>query len=231
LEYWKATTSLGAGLLLSILAYIYGVYSNNNNLSNAAVPLLWMLSPSFLVFLLLTILQNARNALEKILSRLKYLTDRTLITNVLAVIIIIIGLVLIVGGPYLMIRDVSVSTQIDQTNLVKSAVSAVDWIPGIPFYVGDLAKSSITVIGLVSWILGIDLLLVGLGVCVRHRLARFAALVIFGLAGFFQFVQFLLLGILGSPTSVIELCVDGVIVYCLLSRFDSADNALVRIVE
>jgi lysylphosphatidylglycerol synthetase-like protein (DUF2156 family) len=137
-----------------------------------------------------------------------------------------IGVVLIVSGLYLTIKDTIASTQDVRTNLAKSAVSALDWIPGIPFYVGDLAKASITVIGLVSWILGIDLLLVGLGVWARHRLARFAALVIFGSAAFFQFVQFLLLGILGSPISIIELCVDGVIVYFLLSRFDSADNSI-----
>jgi lysylphosphatidylglycerol synthetase-like protein (DUF2156 family) len=159
------------------------------------------------------------------LSILNYLADQTLITGVLAVIIIIVGVILIVSGLYLMVRDASTLTPAAQTNLAKSAVSDVDWIPGIPFYVGDLAKSNITVIALVSWILGIDLLLVGLGVRVRHRLARLAALVIFGLAGFFQFVQFLLLGILGSPVSVIQLCVDGVIVYCLLSKFDSADNS------
>ena len=135
-------------------------------------------------------------------------------------------MVLIVSGLYLMIKDASASTQIAQANLAKSVVSVADLIPGIPFYVGDLAKANITVIGLVCWILGLDLLLVGLGVWVRHQLARFAALVIFGLAAFFQFVQFMLLGILGSPISIIELCVDGVIVHCLLSRFDSADNSL-----
>ena len=153
------------------------------------------------------------------------LTNRALITNVLAGIIIGTGVVLIVSGLYLMIRDASASTQVAQTNLAKSAVSAADWIPGIPFYVGDLAKVSITVMGLVSWILGMDLLLVGLGVWVRHQLARFTALVIFGLAAFFQFVQFLLQGILGSPISVMELCVDGAIVYFLLSKFDSARNS------
>jgi hypothetical protein len=125
-----------------------------------------------------------------------------------------------------MMKDTSASTQVAQTNLAKSAVYAEDWIPGIPFYIGDLAKNSITVIGLVSWILGIDIFLIGLGIWVRHQLARFAALIIFGSAAFFQFVQFLLLGILGSPISVMELCVDGVIIYCLLSRFDSAGNAI-----
>jgi len=159
------------------------------------------------------------------LRRLKYLTNRTLTIDVLARIIITLGVVLIVSGLYLMIKDASASTQVAQTNLAKSAVSAMDWVPGIPFYIGDLANASVTVIGLVSWILGVDLLLVGLGVWVRHRLARLAALVIFGLAAFFQFVQFLLRGILGSPISIVELCADGVIVYFLLSRFDSADDS------
>ena len=165
---------------------------------------------------------------EKMLRKLKnYLSDRTLITDLLAKLIITFGVVLIVGGLYLIITGASVSTQVAQTNLAaKSAVSTVDWIPGIPFYIGDLANVSVTAIGLVSWILGIDLLLVGLGIWVRHPLARLAALMIFTLAAFFQFVQFLLLGILGSPISIIELCVDGVIVYFLLSKFDSADNSL-----
>jgi hypothetical protein len=141
----------------------------------------------------------------------------------LAGIIITAGMVLIVCGLYLMIKDASASSQAVRTNFAKSAVSTLDWIPGIPFYVGDLSKVSITVIGLVSWVLGVDLLLVGLGVWARHQFARFVALVIFGLAAFFQSVQFLLLGFIGSPISIIELCIDGIIVYSLLSRFDSVD--------
>jgi hypothetical protein len=130
--------------------------------------------------------------------------------------------VLVVCGLYLMITDASASIQVAQTNSVaKSAVSVLDWIPGIPFYIGDLANATATAVGLVCWILGIDFLLVGLGLWVRHRLARLAALVIFAVAGFFQFVQFLLLGILGSPVSIIELSIDGVFAYLLFSKFDS----------
>jgi hypothetical protein len=158
---------------------------------------------------------------EKTLTKLKaYLSDRSLIASLLAGFIITFGVVLIVGGLYLMITDPRNSAQVAQTSLAKSAVFIFDWIPGIPFYVGDLADVSLTAIGLVLWILGIDFLLIGLGLWVRHRLARLAALMIFGLAAFFQFVQFLLLGILGSPTSIIELSIDGTFAYLLFSRVD-----------
>lgn len=151
-----------------------------------------------------------------------YLSDQTLITDVVAKLTLTFGVVLIVSGLYLMIVNPSASSQVAQSNQgVQSAVAAVEWIPGIPFYVGDLSNVGAIMVGSVSWILGVDLLLVGLGLWVRHRLARLAAIIIFGLAAFFQFVQFLFLGVLGSPISVIELFVDGAIVYCLFSKFDS----------
>jgi hypothetical protein len=139
----------------------------------------------------------------------------------LAVLIITFGVVLIVGGLYLMITDAGASAQVAQTDLaIKSIVSTVGWIPGIPFYIGDLNNVTVGVVGLVSWILGVDFVLVGLGLWVRHQLARLVALAIFVLAAFFQFVQFLLFGILGSPISIIELFIDGIFVYFLFSKFD-----------
>jgi len=153
-----------------------------------------------------------------------YLSDRTLITDLVAKLTITCGVVLIVSGLYLMIVNPSASSQVALSNQgVQSAVSAVDWIPGIPFYVGGLSNVGAITVGSVSWILGVDLLLVGLGLWVRHWLARLAAITIFGLAAFFQFIQFLLLGVIGSPISVIELFVDGAIVYCLFSKFDSGN--------
>lgn len=149
----------------------------------------------------------------------KYLSDRALITDYVAKLTITFGVVLIVSGLYLMITNPSASTQASQS--LPSAVSAVDWIPGIPFYVGNLSNVAAITVGSVSWILGVDLLLVGLGLWVRHAVARLAALMLFALAAFFQFVQFLFLGIIGSPTSVAELLIDVAFVYCLFSRFDS----------
>jgi hypothetical protein len=152
----------------------------------------------------------------------KYLSNRTLITDLIAKLVITFGVVLIVGGLYLMVTDVDASSQVAKTSLAaKTAVSLFNWVPGIPFYIGDLANLSASTVGLVSWLVGLDLLLVGLGLWVRHTLARFTALMIFVLAAFFQFVQFLYLGILGAPTSVIELCIDGILIYLLFSKFDS----------
>jgi len=155
-------------------------------------------------------------------SKLKgYLSDRTLITDMLARLIITFGIVLIVSGLYLMIINPGASSQAVQSGqTVQSAVSAVDWIPGIPFYVGDLSNVAAVTVGSISWILGVDMLLVGLGIWVRHPLARFAAIALFGLAAFFQLIEFFYLGVLGSPVSLLELLADGAIAYFLLSKFD-----------
>jgi hypothetical protein len=152
----------------------------------------------------------------------KYINDRTLITDLLTKLIITFGVVLIIGGLYLMITDPGASTQVAQTNsAAQSVVSTMEWIPGIPFLISSLVNVGATAIGLVSWILGIDFLLVGLGFWVRNRIARLIGLMIFILAAFFQFVQFLYFGILGSSTSIIEFLVDGIFVYFLFSRFES----------
>ena len=149
----------------------------------------------------------------------KYLSYRTLITDLISKFVITFGVVLIVGGLYLMI---TASSQPPQTSsAINSVLIVADWVPGIPFYINALANASLATIGLVSWFIGLDLLLVGLGLWVRHKLARFTALIIFALAACFQFVQFLFVGIVGAPSSVIELCVDAILIYFLLSRFDS----------
>jgi hypothetical protein len=66
--------------------------------------------------------------------------------------------------------------------------------------------------------LGLDVLLVGLGLWVRHRGARLVGVIIFGLAAFFDFVQFLLFGLLGAPGSAIELIVNSLILWGLFKR-------------
>ena len=86
-----------------------------------------------------------------------YLSNRPFITDLIAKLVITFGVVLIVGGLYLMIADAGASTQIAQTNL-KSVVSTVDWVPGIPFFIGDLVNLSASIVGLVSWFIGVDLL-------------------------------------------------------------------------
>jgi len=153
----------------------------------------------------------------------KYLSDRAFVTDLVTKLVITFGVVLIVSGLYLMIVNPSASAQ---TNGAQSALSASDWIPGIPFYIGALSNVSAIIVGSVSWILGVDLVLVGLGLWVRHRLARLAAMMFFALAAFFQFVQFLLLGVIGSPISIIEFFIDAILVYFLFSEFDTRTIAV-----
>ncbi len=168
------------------------------------------------------VLKNRTSPISGLIAQLrKHLSDRTLIMDLAVKFIITFGVVLIVGGLYLMMPGASVLAQGQTNSASQSAVSTVGWIPGIPFYIGDLVNVSVATVGLVSWIIGVDLLFVGLGLWVRHKLARLTALIIFVLAASFQFLQFLFLGFMGSPTSVIELLINGIFVYLLFSKFDS----------
>ena len=161
-------------------------------------------------------IKNYVSPLTKSIDKLRiYLSNRPLITDLLAKLVITFGVVLIVGGLYLMLADSSAST-------VKDITSTVEWVPGIPFYIGGLGNLSVATVGLVTWLLGVDLLLVGLGLWVRHTLARLAALAVFALAACFQFIQFLNVGILGLPASLAELLIEGTFVIFLFLRFDSS---------
>jgi hypothetical protein len=158
----------------------------------------------------------------------KYLSDRPLITDLIAKLVITFGVVLIVGGLYLMI---SFEGRVAQSSIVIGSVtSVVTWVPGIPFYIGVLSNTSGATIGLVSWLIGIDLLFVGLGLWVRHKFALFTALVIFVLGAVFQFVEFLNFGILGSPAAFFAMCIDAIFVLFLFSRFDSKTVAKKQLV-
>ncbi len=99
---------------------------------------------------------------------------------------------------------------------------------GIPFSVGDLSGLSTIVAGSVYWIIGIDLLLVGLGLWVRHKFAQLAAILMFAIAAAFQFFQFLLLGVFGSSASVVMLLVNAVFAYFLYSKFDAQTTAVAK---
>jgi hypothetical protein len=169
-------------------------------------------------------LSDYRLKFNKFLSRVrKHLNNKELITNILSNVIITLGVVLIVGGLYLMILDPGTSNQSVQTTVAARAVTdTTAWIPGLPFFVSDISGCSITAIGLVSWVMGINLLLTGLGIWIRHRLARLVALAIFSLSAAIQFAQFMLNGTIGSPYSIVLLLFNGVIAYFLFTRFDSS---------
>ena len=145
-----------------------------------------------------------------------YLNNKTLIIDFISKLTITLGIVLIVGGLYLMLLSPGTSSLTSQANIAtQSVIQTVKWIPGLPFNIADLAGCAISAIGLVLWLMGINLLLTGLGLWVRHRLARVIAIGIFSVAAFLQFVQFLLYGIVGAPPSLVMLGADLIMTYLL----------------
>jgi hypothetical protein len=143
-----------------------------------------------------------------------------IITDFVIIAIITFSVVLIFAGLILMTSDTSYPYEPSQEITPQFAISVIDLIPGIPFNMGALSQYSLSAIGLVSWIIGLDLLLTGLGLWVKHRLAQIVAVIIFALSTFAQFIEFLLLGIVGSPSSVILTILNSIILYVLVTKFN-----------
>jgi hypothetical protein len=166
-------------------------------------------------------LNELKNYLSPVTGAIKtlrcYLADCTLVTDLISKLVITFGVVLLVGGLYLLIIGSGVYTQAG----VNTVIITVNWIPGIPFEISALSNVGATMIGLVSWFVGIDLLLVGLGLWVRHKFAQYIALAVFALAAIFQFFEFFYAGIIGSPSAIPELIINGVLAYFIFSRFDA----------
>jgi len=162
-------------------------------------------------------LKGLLNEVKKSQSHIiKYTSNRALVTDIISKLFITFGVALIIGGLYLVIANPWSSYQANQ-----SAASVIDWVPAIPFSTTALVTCSSSTVGLVSWIIGVDLLLLGLGFWVRNNLARLVGLIMITLAAVFQFIDFIQVGIMGSVSSVVVLFVDGLIAYFLLSRYDS----------
>jgi hypothetical protein len=75
-------------------------------------------------------------------------------------------------------------------------------------------------VGFVSWIVGLDFLLIGLGLWVRHKLARLVGLVVFILALFFECLQILFLGLFGASLSIVKIAITVAILYLLYSKYE-----------
>ena len=145
-----------------------------------------------------------------------YFSDRNLIFDFISKVVITLGVVLLVGGLYLMILNPG--SQSSQANAAaQSVIGTLRWVPGIPFYFSDLAGIGVILIGLVFWVMGINLLLTGLGLWARHRLARFIAIIVFAFSACMQFIEFLLSGAIGAPASVVMLAGDATVAYFLFS--------------
>lgn len=146
------------------------------------------------------------------------LSNKPFITDLLGILIITFAIVLIINGIILMHTAPGQDSSLGVTS--QFATSVTNSIPGIPFAITQLAQHSLCVIGLASWITGLNSLLLGLGIWIKHRIARIVGLIVFIFASFFQAGQFLLLGIVGSPISFIQMAINIVFVYMLFFKFD-----------
>jgi hypothetical protein len=125
-----------------------------------------------------------------------------------------LGIVLMIGGLATIIIATNLFSQISDSILLQQSISTVlSVIPGIPFNISDLNGFGLTATGLTTWIVGINLLVIGLGIYQKNTLAKWAAILIFALAAYFSFVQFILLGVIGAPIALIELIINGVILF------------------
>jgi hypothetical protein len=135
-----------------------------------------------------------------------------------------LGGLLLILGLLMLVVDTGLFMSSTRVSLVSNNfLSTLAQFPGIPFDLSELTTSPATVAGIVVWILGLDVMLVGLGLWVKNRFARYTGIIVFGMAAFFDFVKFLLSGILGAPSSVIELIANSIILYCLFKSEIWAD--------
>jgi uncharacterized membrane protein (DUF2068 family) len=147
--------------------------------------------------------------------------SKSKIADVLFVVTVTFGVISLVGGLSLVLFTASLPAKVSGVDAAtRSVVFVMSQIPGIPLELGDLIKGGgLTLVGIALWVLGFDSLLIGLGLWARSKFAKWIALVVFSAAAFFDFVQFLFLGLFGSPSSVVGLFVNGTIVY-LLTKLD-----------
>ncbi len=148
--------------------------------------------------------------------------SREVFKDFLAITSISLGVVLIVGGLFLIISEASIFNLIrNSQSATQSMANTIDLIPGVPFSMSwpfELIPFGSGTIGIVTWVFGIDILLVGLGLWVRNKYAKLAAITIFGLAICFDVAQFLFYGFGGAPQAVIGATINGIIVFLLIKN-------------
>ncbi len=146
-----------------------------------------------------------------------YLNNKVWITNALFIITTTVGIVLVVGGLSAIILASTMTASTSDAELMhQSVMSVLGPLPGVPINIQDLGDASLSSTGLVSWIIGLNLLVVGLGLWQRSKFAKWVAIIIFGLAAFFNFAQFMFFGVLGAPAAIVGLFINVLILYLLI---------------
>ena len=147
--------------------------------------------------------------------------DKTTLKRAVSLVTVALGYLLIVGGLFTIVLSASLPTKTADTDpTVQSVTFAMSQIPGIPLNLRDLATDGLTTIGLVSWIIGLNILFIGMGLVVGHRFAKWIAMGVFALATFFNFTAFLTQGVLGSSGAFVGIFINGLFVY-LFSKLDA----------
>jgi len=134
----------------------------------------------------------------------------------------IFGIVMVVGGLLSIVADMTLPMNADtvRSNLFF-ALQCVDQIFGFPLPVNEMINNSITAVGISTSVIGLDLLVVSLGLRARNRLALWIAMIMLALAAYFDMVSFLFQGLLGAPASVPGVIINGLVLYVLLKKRES----------
>ena len=143
--------------------------------------------------------------------------SKPIIPNLLLILSVTLGVVLLIGGLAIVLFAASLPAKVSGIDATtKAVVFVMGQIPGIPFELSDfIDNGGLTVLGIALWVVGLNILFIGLGIWVRSKLAKWIGLVFFSTAAFFDFTQFLLFGLLGSPTSIVGVFANGLIAYSL----------------
>lgn len=131
----------------------------------------------------------------------------------IAILFITVGVVLLIGSLFLLI--VSSLFVIDIAD-VHFVALIIELLPAVPFsmsWPNDLAINGIAAISIVTWVIGCDYTLLGLGIWKKHWMAKWVGIIILGIAISFDFVEFMFFGILGTPKAIFGLLVNSAIVY------------------
>jgi hypothetical protein len=142
--------------------------------------------------------------------------NQTYIPDTLFLISVTMGIVLMIAGLATIILPTTLPSQFSDLNLLQNSITQIlSILPGIPLIIQDLSSYGLTAIGITTWIVGIDLLAVGLGLWRKNNLAKWVAILIFALGAYFDFVQFLLSGLIGAPTAIIGLALNVLVLFLL----------------
>jgi len=149
-------------------------------------------------------------------SQIKLDLQKFIRVRIVSLLSIIAGFVMFVGGLLLVYVDLNVAESDALRNTALSSVQTFEQIIGFPLPMYEFANNSISAIGIATCIVGVDLLILSLGLMVRSMIAKWIATIIFTLATFFDFALFLLQGLLGAPAALPGTIINGLIVYVLL---------------